>query len=218
VTPDLPVIGLSFAALASGVGAIIASYDSKGRLAFNILKPLTTLLIFIMVLFSFPGSKTDYPGLIAVGLLFSLAGDIFLMFSPQYFVRGILSFSVTHALYLLAFATVSGIALIHPFTPLLVIIAVALAALIWRGVKPSLRMPVLAYTVLITAMATQATGAVMALRTTSITIAAAGALLFFVSDAVLAIDRFRSPFVSARAIVLSSYWLGQLLIAISTGP
>jgi uncharacterized membrane protein YhhN len=178
---------------------------------------MTTLLMLILVLSSLPGSKTRYPFLIAAGLLFSLAGDIFLMLPPRHFVQGILSFSVAHVLYLLAFATLSGITIVQPLTPLLAITAVALGALIWPGVKTSLRMPVLLYMVLITAMAAQGTGTAIALRTTAITVAAAGVLLFFVSDAVLAIDRFRLPFSSARAVVLSSYWLGQLLIAVSTG-
>ena len=213
---DLFSIALSLAILASAVGAILARYYSKGPLTFNVLKPLTTSLILIMALSSLAGSRTQYQILIAVGLLFSLAGDIFLMLPPQHFVRGVLSFSATHVLYFLAFAAVSGIALIHPLTPVLVLIAVALAALIWRGVKPSFRIPVLLYTALITGTATQAAGAAFALRTTSITTAAAGALLFFISDAMLATDRFRLSFSSARAVVLSFYWLGQFLIAVST--
>jgi uncharacterized membrane protein YhhN len=215
--PHLPSIAFVLAVLGSAVGAIVASYHSKGSLAFYTLKPMTTLLMLILVLSSLPGSKTRYPFLIAAGLLFSLAGDIFLMLPPRHFVQGILSFSVAHVLYLLAFATLSGITIVQPLTPLLAITAVALGALIWPGVKTSLRMPVLLYMVLITAMAAQGTGTAIALRTTAITVAAAGVLLFFVSDAVLAIDRFRLPFSSARAVVLSSYWLGQLLIAVSTG-
>jgi uncharacterized membrane protein YhhN len=212
---NLPAMGLSLAALGSAVGAIFTAYLSRRRLAFYILKPLTTFLIFAMIAVSPPWSVNKYQGLIAVGLLFSLAGDVFLMLPPRYFEGGILCFSATHILYFLAFVSVSGIAFVQPATPLVVIIAIALAALIWRGVNPSLHIPVLAYTVLIAIMAIQAVGAAITLGTTGSIIAAAGALLFFVSDAMLAIDRFRSPFAAARALVLSSYWLGQWLIAIS---
>jgi uncharacterized membrane protein YhhN len=212
---DLPIVGLSLAIFGSASGAILASYHSRGRFAFYILKPLTTLLILILAVSSIPASLGDYSALVALGLLFSLAGDIFLMLPPEHFSRGILSFSVTHALYFLAFASVAGVEVIHPLTPLFAVLAVVLATVIWRGVRHSLRIPVLLYTILITAMSTQAAGAAIAQATTRVAIGAAAALLFFLSDAMLAIDRFRSPFIAARAVVLSSYWIGQWLFAIS---
>ena len=214
---DLPSAVMSFAVLASGAAAIVASYQPSRRLRFVVLKPFTTFFVLIIVLFPLLGSRTLYPGLIAAGLVFSIAGDIFLTLPQEYFARGILSFAATHALYLFAFAAAAGIALVHPPTLVFLAVALALVALIWRGVEPSLRIPVLAYTMLITAMVTQAAGASIVMRTTRTTLAAAGALLFFVSDAVLAIDRFRLPLAPARAVVLSTYWLGQLLIALSTG-
>ncbi len=210
-----PVVGLSLAALCTAVGAIASGYHPKGRLAFNILKPSTTVLIFAIVAASVRGSEIRYDGLIAVALLFSLAGDILLMLPPRYFAPGILCFSITHVLYFLAFISVSGIALLHLGTPLLGITAIALAALIWPGVEHSLRIPILLYTLLITIMAIQAVGSAIVLGSVALLIAAVGALSFYASDAMLAIDRFRSPFVAARAAVLSSYWLGQWLIAFS---
>jgi uncharacterized membrane protein YhhN len=209
------IIGLSLAALAGGVGAILSAYRAKAHLPFYILKPLTTLLIFVVVAVSAGGSVIGRGGLVAVALMFSLAGDILLMLPPRYFAGGILCFAVTHILYFLAFISVSGIALVHPGTPLLSLIAIALVALIWRGVPPSLRIPVALYTFLITVMVVQALGSASARGSPAMMVAAAGALLFYASDAMLAIDRFRSPFVAARAVVLSAYWLGQWLIAVS---
>ena len=42
-----------------------------------------------------------------------------------------------------------------------------------------------------------------------------GALLFIVSDSVLAINRFRGDFEIARALSLSTYFAAQWLIALS---
>ena len=42
-----------------------------------------------------------------------------------------------------------------------------------------------------------------------------GAILFTLSDAALALNRFRAPFASAQATILSSYYLAQWLIALS---
>jgi uncharacterized membrane protein YhhN len=208
--------GLTLAALVCAVGAILAAYRPRGRLAFYALKPLTTVLILCIVVMSASGAEDTYAVLIAVGLLFSLAGDVLLMLPPRYFEAGIGCFSVTHVLYFLAFTSSAGVVVANPATLVLGTLAVLLAASIWRGVKPGLRIPVLVYTFLITAMASQAVGAAREVRSASALIAGAGAILFFVSDAVLATDHFRSPFVAARAIVLSAYWLGQWLIAAST--
>ncbi len=43
-----------------------------------------------------------------------------------------------------------------------------------------------------------------------------GALLFVLSDSVLAWDRFVHPVAAARVIVMTTYYAGQLLIALST--
>lgn len=210
-----PVIGLSIATLACGTGAILSAYHPKGRPVFVILKPFTTVLIIAIVAASMGGSGLRYQGLIAVGLLFSLAGDILLMLPPRYFAPGILCFAITHVSYFFAFVSVSGIALVHLGFPLFCAIAVGLAILIWPGVDRSLRLPVSLYTLLITLMAAQAVGSAAAAVSIAPLIAAAGALCFFASDATLAIDRFRMPFSAAHAVVLSMYWLGQWLIAIS---
>jgi uncharacterized membrane protein YhhN len=43
-------------------------------------------------------------------------------------------------------------------------------------------------------------------------LAAAGALLFVVSDAILAVDKFATPLPLARLLNMSSYWGGQALL------
>jgi len=42
-------------------------------------------------------------------------------------------------------------------------------------------------------------------------------VLFLTSDAMLAISRFRRPFMLRDAAVLASYFAGQVLIALSVG-
>lgn len=210
------VLPLSLAALASGTGAILASCSAKRGIAFRILKPLTTVLILAMALSSVPGAESAYPPLISLGLGFALAGDALLMFPGRGFLLGVLAFSATHVLYLLAFLLSTGLQVAHPLGLLFAITALILVIMLWPGIKPRLRIPVVVYVSLITIMVAQASGAWRALGTPALTIAAGGAALFFVSDAVLAIDRFRSSFSGAQALVLSTYWLGQWLIALST--
>ena len=46
-------------------------------------------------------------------------------------------------------------------------------------------------------------------------IAAIGAVLFMISDAVLALNKFRKPFISAELIILATYFTAQCLLAVS---
>jgi uncharacterized membrane protein YhhN len=148
-------------------------------------------------------------------LLLSTAGDVFLMLPRDRFVFGLASFLVAHLCYVAAFSL--GV----PFgaAPLAwlpyVTAGAVVVALVWPGLKSALRGPVVIYVIVIAAMAGQATGRWLETGGTAALLAAAGAGLFVVSDAVLAIDRFRWPFRAARAVTLVTYWSAQLLIALS---
>ena len=45
--------------------------------------------------------------------------------------------------------------------------------------------------------------------------AAVGALIFFASDALIALDRFVAPFVGGRLAIIVTYHVGQLLLVIA---
>jgi uncharacterized membrane protein YhhN len=62
-------------------------------------------------------------------------------------------------------------------------------------------------------MGWQAAGQWLAVRESWAAAALAGAILFTVSDGVLAWNRFRSPLPGAQALVLGTYWPAQWLIA-----
>ncbi|GIK24861.1 MAG: membrane protein [Betaproteobacteria bacterium] len=213
----MPTLQLALAVSAALVAvlAIRAHYlDESRRWQVYAFKPLATLLILALAL-AFTPVRADYQWAIAAGLLFSTAGDIFLMLPRDRFVAGLASFLVAHLCYVGAFSI--GV----PFgaAPLLWLPFFAagglVLALVWPGLKPALRAPVAVYVIVIAAMAGQAagrwhmTGSVVALA------AAVGAGFFVVSDAVLAIDRFRWKFRAARAVTLATYWAAQLLIALS---
>ena len=67
----------------------------------------------------------------------------------------------------------------------------------------ALRIPVIAYMGAISAMVTFAFG-------TAVFFAIVGALLFFISDAVLGWTRFVSQFSRSRQLVMVTYHLGQM--------
>ena len=207
--------GLAAAAVLVAVLAIRAHYlDDRQRWQVYAFKPLATLLILALALF-LPPARPDYQWAIAAGLVLSTAGDVFLMLPRDRFVAGLASFLLAHLCYLRAFSIEvpfgAGLLLWLPFFAA----GGMVVALVWPGLKPALRGPVVVYVIVIAAMAGQATGRWHASASAVALSAAVGAGLFVVSDAVLAIDRFRWPFRAARAVTLSTYWAAQLLIAIS---
>ncbi len=162
-------------------------------------------------------------GWFLVGLFFSLMGDILLLPPAVRFMPGLAAFLLGHIAYLTGFN--------QSLPPLswgiLPIVAVLTAAAIWlyrrisaaldrRHSTPVLRAAVGVYSLALTLMAISASltllrpdwGLVPALVTT------AGALLFFASDSMLALNRFVAPIPHGRVYIHATYHLGQLGIAL----
>lgn len=199
--------------LVTAVLAIGGEYQPKRTLVY-IFKPLTTLLIIWMALTGPAATPPLYKWLIVTGLIFCLAGDVFLMLPARYFIAGLASFLVGHLFYIAAFVSDGGFHLAWGW-----LLPLALYGLfIYRILAPGLgkmRGPVIVYILAILTMAWQAWGRWSALAGMGALLAAIGAALFVVSDSVLAYDRFRQKFTAARIVVLSTYWTAQWLIAYS---
>jgi alkenylglycerophosphocholine hydrolase len=158
-------------------------------------------------------------GWFLVGLFFSLAGDILLLPPAVRFMPGLAAFLLGHLAYLTGFNQS-----LPPFSwGILPIIAVLGAAAAWlyrrvsaalarHNTGPVLLAAVTVYSLALTLMAISASltlvrpewGLVPALITT------AGALLFFASDSMLALDRFVAPIPNGRVYIHATYHLGQL--------
>ncbi len=195
--------------------AIRAHYlDARRCWQVYVFKPLATLLILALALL-LPPDNAAYQWAIAAGLLFSTAGDVFLMLPRDRFVAGLASFLIAHLFYAWAFGMGVPFAATPEFWLAYFAAGGVVVALIWPGLKSALRGPVAVYVVVIAVMASQAAERWQALGSGAALAAAVGAGLFVVSDGVLAIDRFRRPFRAARALTLATYWAAQLLIALS---
>src|SRR6185503_13370199 len=92
---------LSILAFASAVLAILSAYQ-KRRLTHYLFKPLTVVLIMLIAFQSKHTTSPFYRQAIIAGLIFSLAGDIFLML-PDRFIPGLVSFLFAHVFYIAAF-------------------------------------------------------------------------------------------------------------------
>jgi uncharacterized membrane protein YhhN len=209
--------GISLLAGTTAVLAIYGRYQQKQTWVY-LFKPTTTLLIILLALWGAwaggPSEPVAYAWLVVAGLILGLAGDVFLMLPERYFLPGLSSFLAGHWFYIAAFTAGVGTVISWWLLPLLL-----MGGLVYGLLHPHLgkmRLPVIFYVLTILLMAGQALGRWSLLDTTGALLAAAGSVLFVVSDAALALNRFRRPFPSAQLLVLSTYWVAQWLIAMST--
>ena len=147
-----------------------------------------------------------------VALVFSLAGDVFLMLPGDLFVAGLASFLVGHLAYVGGFlvagmetpAVLAGVA----------VVAVALAVVgrpLLAGARrrePAMVAPVAAYMVVISAMLVTAIGSGHGL-------AVAGAALFYASDALIGLGRFVRAWPWSPLAIIVTYHVGQALLVLS---
>ena len=199
--------------LVTAVLAIGGEYQPH-RILVYIFKPLTTLFITWMAFAGPAAAPGSYQWLIVAGLLFCLGGDIFLMFPDKYFTIGLVSFLIGHLIYSAAFINSGGFHLAWGWLIPLAIYGFIFYRTLSPGLGP-MRRPVIIYILAILIMAWQAGGRWSAAPGSGTLLAAIGALLFVLSDSLLAYDRFRRPFGAVRVTALSSYWLAQWLIAYS---
>jgi uncharacterized membrane protein YhhN len=156
------------------------------------------------------------------GFALSLAGDIFLMLRKErFFIPGLGAFLLAHVCYVIGFNST-----LPPSLSLLILIPVAgTGVLLFRGLAQGLRKrkqekmlaPVAVYSVVLSGMVFSAWATLFrpdwgALRAL---FAVIGASLFFISDAMLAWDRFVRSFPRARLWVHMTYHVGQIGLAAS---
>ncbi|MGD8457898.1 MAG: lysoplasmalogenase [Anaerolineales bacterium] len=206
----------------------IAANNEYRRLEYFV-KPLTMIALIAWVLTSMIEIGNPPPNLIwiAIGLVLCLFGDIFLMLPPKkWFLPGLVAFLLGHIAYIIGFRVMSIIegTTIPAIFLLLIILIVGgsvfsrlKGGLIASG-KNNLILPVGIYSIVISYMLFSAAYSFLnpAWETTNTYLVAFGALLFFISDVLNAWSRFIFSFKSARLIVMVTYHLGQIGIAVGT--
>ena len=208
---------VSLVAVLMGIVTILVRYAPPDYPALDrITKPLTTLLILVIALLPGTFFIDRYAAAICLGLVFSSIGDYLLM-SPERFLHGLVSFLLALLCYAVAFF--EGLSA-NAFVWAAVVLYLAgegLLAYVRGGLRGGMRAAVRAYVAVTVFMVALAIGQAAASPSTGTMIAAAGAFLLLVSDSLLAIDRFRRPFHLVHVAVLGTYYVGQLLIALSVG-
>ncbi len=190
-------------------------YASK--LTKYILKPGTMILIIALAIYG-SGLETTFAKWVVVALFFSVIGDVFLMLNNRWFVHGLISFFIAHVFYIIAFWNSFALDMTSQTS---IFVAVSLFIFsIWffvlllrfvtedGGVKLAFAVAVYIFVISVMMWSASLTGS---------GILVVASLLFVISDAVLAYDKFRHPFRVAEHIVMITYFTAQLLFAISIG-
>jgi len=179
-------------------------------------KPLATICILFIAL----SANTDnfhYKYLIVAGLFFSIFGDIFMLFPKDKITQGLISFLIAHIFYVIAFNPTTKIDIsvysLYVIIPFLLYGAITYSTLF--KYLNEMKIPVFIYIMIILLMCYQAFTKWTIFNDLSSLSALCGAFLFLASDTILAFDIFRKKFKLAEFLYLSTYFIAQLLIALS---
>jgi len=198
---------------------LVRAKFAENRKQEYLFKPASTLLVIAVALLSLlkSSAQPSFTWAVALGLVFSLGGDVALMFrTNRWFLIGLILFLLAHVTYAIAFSVPNGF---HSGDLVVGAVLLVIGAAIFSYLRPGLgrmRVPVLIYVVVVLFMVDRAVSAFYGtyFSRTQAWLLAVGATMFMLSDLLLAVNRFRRPF-KAEAMGLFLYYGGQLLIALS---
>jgi uncharacterized membrane protein YhhN len=195
-----------------------AEFQGNRRLVY-LVKPASTILVIAVALLTLMTPNADLPFTLWVvaGLVLSLGGDVALMLrTDRAFLVGLVLFLLAHIVYAIGFTLPNGF---HTQDLVWAAVLLAVGAAVYAYLRPGLgrmQVPVVFYIVVICTMVNRAISTFYgtAFTTGQAWLLTLGATLFWLSDLVLAVNRFRYPF-DANRLSLFLYYGGQLLIALS---
>ena len=182
-----------------------------------IFKPLLMIVVGGYFLLQTNRIKSLLKGWIIAALFFSWSGDILLMFQVTkaiFFLLGLSAFLIAHVCYIIFFHGVRVRENIRSNALLLLIVVIYYAVLI-TILSPHLgdmKLPVRIYGIVISFMFMLAMHMLFIKNKTAGRWMLMGALLFVISDSVLAINKFYQSFELAGIIIMLTYGLAQLFI------
>ncbi|WP_336514086.1 lysoplasmalogenase [Pollutibacter soli] len=192
--------------------------NSEGRL---FSKTLLMPLLYLAFFYALPRWSTS-AFIFSMAIFFSWLGDIMLLFDSKYpilFIVGLSFFLIAHICYIIFFLTIhrtekprngssKWVAL------LLTLIYVGMMLyLLWPGLG-SLKVPVVIYALTIGLMLVSTLQMGGKLSTDMLYYFISGALLFVISDSILAFNKFRQSFSFASPLIMITYCLAQFFLTV----
>ena len=213
VRRDLPVLIFAVGASAE-LGTAIFDYPGHSL----IFKPLIMIGLMAYYWVMSPARSR----LFFVALFFCWLGDVLLIFQsndPLFFISGLASFLAGHIVYIFCYRQLQtspsskellGSQKVRFAFP--IILAGTGLVTILYPLLGALRIPVMIYALAITLMALTALFRYGRTNSKSFLLIFIGAVLFMVSDSLLAINKFHHAFSAAGALVMLTYSVAQFLI------
>jgi uncharacterized membrane protein YhhN len=187
-------------------------------------KPLIciSLLLFMWATLK---TRSKFSNRVMVGLFFSLLGDVFLMIpggNSKYFMLGLGSFLTAHILYISAFYldTIKrpDVEVKRFVLPIFLVFGFFCLSY-YTYLRPylgSMTTPVLVYCFAISLMAIMAALRYGRVNSRSFVFILVGAILFIISDSLLAYNKFVEKWATGNLLVMVSYMMAQFSIVLGT--
>ncbi len=179
-----------------------------------VFKPLTTALIIYFAFQQGGHVFLHYKVLILIALFFSLAGDVFLMLPHERFIAGLVSFLIAHLFFITAFIGHTG-----PYWNWIYLIPVLIYFILFLIVllphTGEMTIPVVVYALVILTFLWQAAGRYGFQPDMLTACGLFGAILFVLSDSLLAYNKFVKPIKWAPGILMVLYWSALYFLALS---
>lgn len=202
---------LSILILISALFAIVARQREQMKL-YALLKPLTTMLVIAIAIWVYGERPSTYSTVMVASLVLALIGDVLLL-KERLFTFGLGAFLLAHIGFTCAFASIAGFHLQWPPLALMALIGGGFYLYMFQHLK-QYALPVAIYICAIVAMNWQAIALAFYNDMPVFWVIAAASLLFSFSDAVIAYNKFKSPFRMAEPLILSTYWLAIYVFAL----
>jgi uncharacterized membrane protein YhhN len=192
------------------IGLIYTALDGSLSLVPGVV--LKGIIIPLLLFYYLSSVRNNVNISIVAALILSWAGDIAIDFS---FVPGLLCFLAAHIMYIVTFLRLSGKSSLFPrriylFLPL-VLYGVILILFLYPGLD-TMKVPVIFYAVVILSMVAAAINRIDRVSRPSYIIVLTGAILFVISDSIIAVTRFGHPFMHSGIAVMITYIVAQYLI------
>lgn len=182
-----------------------------------VFKPLIIPVLIGYFLFSVFAVVNSLKKWVIAALFFSWVGDVLLMFDARneiFFILGLASFLLAHIFYILYFHHVRVKQKVKSNPWLLVVVVVYYGALItWLSpYLGDMKLPVRIYGIIISFMLMMALHMLFIKNKHAGRRMAMGAVLFIISDSLLAINKFYQSFEMAGILIMLTYGLAQFFI------